>query len=134
MWAAKGYRSYRGRPPKGKIALAVVLVLVILVSLAVIVLQEYVVYDADGNPRVEFPWQSTAEDQEPEEPTNVEIVVQEPEVPDGSKILHLADAPLTDDTVAAGLAEQGYDAVAVTVKDSTGSVYFDAAAPGPCGR
>lgn len=134
MWAAKGYRSYRGRPPKGKIALAVVLVLVILVSLAVIVLQEYVVYDADGNPRVEFPWQSTAEDQEPEEPTNVEIVVQEPEVPDGSRILHLADTPLTDDTAAAGLAGQGYDAVAVTVKDSTGSVYFDAAAALPAAR
>ena len=85
MWAAKGYRSYRGRPPKGKIALAVVLVLVILVSLAVIVLQEYVVYDADGNPRVEFPWQSTEEDQQPQEPAEVEIVVQEPEVPDGAK-------------------------------------------------
>lgn len=134
MWAAKGYRSYRGRPPKGKIALAVVLVLVILVSLAVIVLQEYVVYDADGNPRVEFPWQSTEQDQQPQEPAEVEIVVQEPEVPDGARVLSLADTPLTNDTATEGLAARGYDGVAVIMKDSAGSVYFDSAAALPAAR
>lgn len=80
MWAAKGYRSYRGRPPKGKIALAVVLVLVIVAAVAVIVLQEYLVYDADGNARLELPWQQDTEQTEelPQEPGEVDIVIQEP--------------------------------------------------------
>ena len=49
MGGTKGYRSYRGRTSKGKIALAVVLVLIILAAVGFLWLQEYIVYDADGN-------------------------------------------------------------------------------------
>ena len=41
MAGARGYRSYRGRGSKGKIVLAVILVLVIVASLAFIRMQEY---------------------------------------------------------------------------------------------
>lgn len=133
MWAAKGYRSYRGRPPKGKIALAVVLVLVIVAAVAVIVLQEYLVYDADGNARLELPWQQDTEQTEelPQEPGEVDIVIQEPETPTGAKVLWLTDTPLTAASAPAGLEESGYDAVAVTMKDSSGSVYYDSQAALP---
>ena len=45
MAGPRGYRNYRGRTSKGKIALAVVLVLVILAAITVMVLQQYIVYD-----------------------------------------------------------------------------------------
>ena len=57
MSGTKGYRSYRGRMPKGRIALMVILILVIVASAAVIWLQNYVVYTADGQIRLELPWQ-----------------------------------------------------------------------------
>ena len=128
MSTPRGYRSYRGRPPKGKIALAVVLVLVIAVSLAVIVLQEYVIYDADGNARLELPWrqEQTQDQSDPQqEPEDVELTIQEPETPDGARILWLTDTPLTGTSVTGDLEASGYDAVAVTLKDSSGSVYYN---------
>ena len=128
MSVTKGYRSYRGRPSKGKIALAVVLVLVILAAVAVIVLQEYVVYDAEGNARVEFPWQQQQQSEETvgqQEPADVDITIQEPETPAGSRVLWLTEAPLTSASGVESAEAAGYDAVAVTVKDSSGSVYYD---------
>lgn len=137
MWAAKGYRSYRGRTPKGKIALAAVLVLVIVASLLVIVLQEYVIYDAEGNARMELPWQTAQEDKSDEsgrDPAEVDVVVQEPETPAGSRVLWLTDTPLTGISGAEALAASGCNAVAVTMKDSSGSVYYDSEAALPAAR
>ena len=135
MWAAKGYRSYRGRPPKGKIALAVLLILIILAALAVIVLQEYVVYDAEGNARFEPPWAQQQTDDQPDQqaPEDVDLIIQEPQTPDGAKVLWLADTPLTG-LPETGPEELGYDAVAVTLKDSSGSVYYDSRAALPSSR
>ena len=84
MGGTRGYRSYRGRTPKGKIALTVVLVLVILVSAAVIWVQNYVVYDEDGRAHLELPWQAeeTPPVQEGDPSEDVEIIVQEPERPE----------------------------------------------------
>ena len=42
MGGTKGYRSYRGRTSKGKIALAVLLVLIILAAVGFLWLQEYI--------------------------------------------------------------------------------------------
>lgn len=136
MPLTKGYRSYRGRAPRGKIALAVVLVLVIVASIAAMILQEYcVVYDAEGNAHLEFPWQreETAAT-EPEKSETVEVTVQEPETPAGARVLWLTDTPLTGISGLENLAEQGYDAVAVTVKDSSGSVYYDSETALPAAR
>lgn len=132
MPGTKGYRSYRGRAPRGKIALAVALVLVIVASIGVMVMQEYcVVYDAEGNAQLEFPWQrqdQTETDHPPEETEEVEVTVQAPETPAGSRVLWLTDTPLTGVSGTEGLTENGYDAVAVTLKDSSGSVYYDSEA------
>ena len=56
MGGSKGYRSYRGRTSKGKIALAVLLVLIILAAVGFLWLQEYIVYDRDGSFHLELPW------------------------------------------------------------------------------
>ena len=98
MSGTKGYRSYRGRMPKGRIALMVILILVIVVSAAVIWLQNYVVYTADGQIRLELPWQReetppAEEETLPEE--DVEVIVQEPEGPPQVTALFLEAAPLT---------------------------------------
>lgn len=55
MGGTKGYRSYRGRTSKGKIALAVLLVLIILAAVGFLWLQEYIVYDRDGSFHLELP-------------------------------------------------------------------------------
>ena len=82
MGGTKGYRSYRGRTSKGKIALAVLLVLIILAAVGFLWLQEYIVYDRDGSFHLELPWKTEtppAEEEVP--PEDVEITIQEPEKP-----------------------------------------------------
>lgn len=74
MGGTKGYRSYRGRTSKGKIALAVLLVLIILAAVGFLWLQEYIVYDRDGSFHLELPWKTEtppAEEEVP--PEDVEI-------------------------------------------------------------
>ena len=98
MGGTKGYRSYRGRTSKGKIALAVVLVLIILAAVGFLWLQEYIVYDADGNARLDLPWRQEASvpPAEEEDPLqNVEITVQEPEAPAELAAFSAGAAPLT---------------------------------------
>ena len=72
MGGTKGYRSYRGRTSKGKIALAVLLVLIILAAVGFLWLQEYIVYDRDGSFHLELPWKTEtppAEEEVPPEAT-----------------------------------------------------------------
>ena len=58
MAGAKGYSSYRGRGGKGKIFLAVLLILVIAAACLVIFFQQHVVYDGNGRPQIVLPWQN----------------------------------------------------------------------------
>ena len=62
MAGARGYHTYRGRTPKGKIALAVVLVLIILASAVFIFIQQFVVYDASGTPHLQPPGSQTQQE------------------------------------------------------------------------
>lgn len=131
MAGAKGYSSYRGREPKLKIILAVFLVLVILAAAAVIYIQQnLVVYGDDGRYRLDLPWQEDIAAPDagtpPEEAPQVELVIQEPEAPPSSLTLSLSAAPLTMELWEAAQG-QTCDAVCVTLKDTAGSLYFDAA-------
>ena len=132
MFDSRGYRSYRGRTPRWKILAAVVLVLVIAAAVGIIILQEHVVYDGSGMPHLRLPGGTGTVQEEMEEEEEVELVIQSP--PETQTTIHglaLAETPLT----AAGLAADtaGYDTVAVTLKDGTGHVYFDAAASAATG-
>ena len=133
MGGTKGYRSYRGRTSKGKIALAVLLVLIILAAVGFLWLQEYIVYDRDGSFRLELPWQTEtppAEEEVP--PEDVEITIQEPEKPEDLAAFSASATPLTqagwkDAWLGASvMSAPAYNAAAVTLKDSTGHIYFAA--------
>jgi hypothetical protein len=152
MGTSRGYHSYRGRGGKGKAILAVLLVLVILAAAVVIYLQNNLVYDEMGTPHLENPWkQETAET--PEEPEELDLVIQEPtaEMPPDTPLessepertqiraISVPVGPLTQESVTTTLVSAAlegettpYTAVAVTVKDSNGSVYIDSgvAVPG----
>ena len=119
MGGTKGYRSYRGRTSKGKIALAVLLVLIILAAVGFLWLQEYIVYDRDGSFHLELPWKT-------------EIPIQEHEKPKALAAFSASAAPLTqagwkDAWLGASvMSAPAYNAAAVTLKDSTGHIYFAA--------
>lgn len=130
MAGPMGYRNYRGRTPKWKAVLAVVLVLVILAAAAVIALQQRIVYDETGTPHLPLPWQERTE--EPEGPGGVDITIQEPERQEEITAFSVPEGPLTREgwreAAAAQPPERACNAAAVTVKGGTGSVYFDSGA------
>ena len=131
MAGPRGYSSYRGKSARGKIALAVLLVLVIVGAAAVIRLQKYVVYDDSGRPRLELPWSSgqsagSAAGSE-EEPPDANLTIQEPERTD-VRAVRLPVGPLTDWAEAwaqTGGGHSGCNAAVYTVKAPDGSVYLD---------
>lgn len=125
MGGTRGYSNYRGRRSRGRTALAVLLVLVILAAGAVLLLQRNIVYDETGSPRLVVPWAETAEP-EREAPT-LDLIVQPPRTPD-LRGVYLPAGPLTA-ALWADTAET--DALAVTLKDGTGAVYFEAASALP---
>lgn len=69
------YHHYRGKANKAKIALAVFLVLVILAAVAVILMQQNVVYDETGTPHIELPWKESAAAAETERPA-LDLVIE----------------------------------------------------------
>ena len=138
MVGTKGYSSYRGRGPRWKILLAFVLVRVIAVAASVIYLQQFLVYGADGSRQIRLPWQTEEKEPSPdgkgEDPANqpeVDVVVQEPEVPtpEETTAFSLSAQALTEALWQQALAAKpaGANAVAVRLKTSNGTVYFNAA-------
>jgi len=127
--------NYRGRSPKGNSILAVLLVLVILAALSVLLLQRYIVYDEAGRPALELPWQQGREETPELLPPleDFELVIQAPEEEDPTPgeadwtVLELP-AMLTQAAWQQVQAEEGLDAVVVTLKDAAGTVYFEGAA------
>lgn len=133
MAGNRGYRNYRGRRPKGKIILAVILVLVILAAIAVMYLAEHVVYDETGTLHLDLPWQEDTAPEEDISDVSLELTIQEPKILQKVWAFSLTDMPLTQEKLAAAqdrrtaAADEVYNSVAVTMKDSSGTVYFDAA-------
>ena len=131
---ARGYRNYRGRTSKGKAALAVLLVCIIIAALSALAMQRYIAYDENGIPffRLPEPHPDAAEPpdsppvQEPEPPDSLEVIVQEPEAPPVFQVYSLTSAPLTPAAWEAARAEMGdaFGGVTITLKDARGSVYF----------
>lgn len=118
-------RNYRGRKPKRKIVLTTGILLVFLAIAVTWLLQNYIVYDAMGTPRMEPPWRDdSALD---EELVEWDLIVQEPLVQAQTRAFCVPVGQITR-TVwdhARATAHPFCDAVAVTLKDSTGKVYFD---------
>nr|WP_325295821.1 putative glycoside hydrolase [uncultured Oscillibacter sp.] len=136
MVGTKGYSSYRGRGPKWKILLAILLVLVIAVAASVIYLQQFLVYGADGSRQIRLPWQTEekapppdGKGEAPENQPDVDVVVQEPEDqgPKETAAFSLPAQALTQALWQEAEKPAGANAVAVRLKTSNGTVYFNAA-------
>ena len=136
MVGTKGYSSYRGRGPRWKILLAILLVLVIAVAASVIYLQQFLVYSADGSRQIRLPWQTEekepppdGEGETPENQPNIDVVVQEPEpeAPKEAVAFSLPAQALTQALWQETVKPAGTNAVAVRLKTSNGTVYFNAA-------
>lgn len=132
MATPRGYSSYRGRTPRWKILLIILLLLVIAAAVFFLVIQKYLVYDASGRPYLELPSQETAASSSAassqEELPNITIE----KTPAASlQAAQLAETPLTDwAAIQSELASRPADvsAAVVTMKDASGTVYYDSAA------
>jgi len=131
MAGAKGYSSYRGRGGKGKIFLAVLLILVIAAACLVIFFQQHVVYDGNGRPQIVLPWQreegnSPSAGNQEDQP-DVDIQVQEPEAPEPVETVafSLPAQALTDAVWQSAVKPAAANGVAVRLKTSNGTVYFN---------
>ncbi|MCI8810182.1 MAG: hypothetical protein HFF84_08660 [Oscillibacter sp.] len=143
MAGPRGYSSYRGRVSKLKVALAVLLVLVIFAAGAVIYLQRYcIVYDEEGRPVMKLPWLEENEPPpsnihattEPEDPVVVIADPVEPPPEEVETILPLTIFSLPSEALTAAKWEAAFaakpengNAVVLTMKDSAGVIYYDAA-------
>ena len=138
MSGQRGYNSYRGRTSPLKILLIVALVLVIAASAGFLVLQQYVVYDESGKPHFDFSPQ-TSSDASSSSPAasasssgaqsaaNVPLTVQEPEKPRVLRAVQLPEGEFSGwdrSAVDPLLQSADYNALAVTVKDSAGKVFY----------
>lgn len=122
-----GYRSYRGKTPKWKILLAVVLVLIIIASLAFIRLQSYITYDESGTPHLWMPEKPAAggAEQRPAASLVVEEAPPEEETP-AAYTLILPAAPVTTAEEATALLSTARtaDGVVCPLKGEDGRIYF----------
>ena len=133
MAYSRGYHSYRGRTPRWRIAVMVLLVVVILAAIAVIVLSRNIVYDETGTPQLELPWKEEPAEETPEPP--LDLTIEEPERSKVLRAFTVKEQPLSQAVWGEAYslsqmpdnAERGYNAVAVTVKGPSGTVYFDSA-------
>ena len=121
MAGPRGYHSYRGRGSKGKIVLAVLLVLVILASVGFMMMQKYIVYDETGTPKLELPEQAEGSPP-PEEEEPLNITIQEQEKPALLQAVELGDDPA--DWEAELAASGGQNAFCVTMKASGGQLRY----------
>lgn len=130
----QGYRKYHGRRSRGKTALAVLLVLVILASVGFIFVQEKIlVFDETGKSYFRLPGRQTEEEVLPKEEIDLTIeTVPEKEIEQEVWTVRGILTPVPLDRENGSLAARearelfGEDAaVAVTLKDSAGTVYFD---------
>ena len=136
MSGYRGYNNYRGRASKGKTVLAVVLILIILASIALMILQKYVVYDAAGTPQLILPGREAEEVQLPEEDEELNLTIQETQK---DIVLKGVVLPVPTDREIWSLSNRqaqevlGEDRVpmVITMKDSRGTVHFDSAAAVP---
>lgn len=127
--STRGYSSYRGRN-KGKLALIIGLVIILLVAVGLLIMQNYRVYDDTGKAHWEFPFaqKEDPKNEEPDvDPDDVNIQREEPVSTVGKDLttLQAKELPLwclTDDP--AWLLEDAPKNVVVHVKTEDGSLAY----------
>jgi len=139
--AMRGYgSSYTGRDPIWKKFVAALLILVILAALSVIYLQSHLVYDDNGVAHLDLPWREEEQPPAasvpevvppPDEPLTI-TVEDTDKSPQELRGVQLPALPLTAEAWQAAQTTlpppEEIDAVALTVKDGKGRVYYDSSA------
>lgn len=142
MATPKGYSSYRGKMPRWKIFVIILLIVVILAAVGFLVMQKYLVYDGSGIPHFQIPGKEKTEEtsktdkkskvvsSKSKEDLNIKIHDTKTK---SITALQVSETPLTDwQTLQSHLTASGIscNSVVVTLKDQNGHVYynFDAAA------
>ena len=134
----KGYTGYRGRR-RGRGVLAVVLVVILLLACGFLFAQRYMVYDADGSVRFEFPWiKKTPQDDsvndgdsgDDKKQDDLEITVQKPVIKDTYAVELGADALGSEWQAALDGLDKDVNAVAVELKDASGKLYYNSKVQG----
>ena len=131
MAGGRGYRSYRGKSSKKKMVLAAFLLLVILAALAVALMQKYIFYDETGAPHLEVPWQEGNSGEPEEETVELDLVIRPAEDAEESPLrgFMIPEGPLSvasRDAIPSG--GEDWNSVVVTLKDGTGTVYYNSTA------
>ena len=130
MAYSRGYHSYHGRTPRWRIVLMALLVVVILAAVAVMALSHFIVYDEEGTPQMELPWQEEPAVEPAEEISEppLDLTIEESVKP---RVLRgfCTPVPLTRESWSDSndRAKESFDcnAAAVTLKDAAGNVYFN---------
>ena len=133
----RGYSGYRGRR-HGRKVLAVLLALILAAACGFLFAQRYIVYEADGSFRFEFPWSKPQEQTQDKNDANgetgkkddLEITVEKPVIKD-TRAVALGDDVLGGDWQSAlDALDEETNAVAVRLKDDSGKLYYDSAVSG----
>ena len=133
----RGYSGYRGRR-RGRKVLAVLLALILAAACGFLFAQRYIVYEADGSFRFEFPWPKPQEQTQDKNDANgetgkkddLEITVEKPVIKD-TRAVTLGDDVLGGDWQSAlDALDEETNAVAVRLKDDSGKIYYDSAVSG----
>ena len=127
----RGYHSYRGRGGRGRVLLAVVLALILLLALGFLFLQDFMVYDSQGNMTLDLPFLRDDEpDPEPQAPTepeeDVNLIIEAPETP-AELSLRAMEISLYDFRAAAPRPEAGFNGLVAEVKGEDGVLYYQSA-------
>ena len=127
----KGYTGYRGRR-RGRGVLAVVLVVILLLACGFLFAQRYMVYDADGSVRFEFPGIKKApqddtvnggDSGDDKKQDDLEITVQKPVIKDTYAVELGTDVLGSDWQAALDGLDKDVNAVAIELKDASGKLY-----------
>lgn len=135
---ARGYTSYRGKRPFWKVVAAVLLILVILLACGAMALQKYVVYDADGRPRLELPQKQQPETPDssagtPPSQEDLNLTVEKnDQTPETLWAVQLPEGDLAQwrwaEDITPALESADSNALVVTVKGADGQVCYDSPA------
>lgn len=136
---SRGYHNYRGRRSPEKTVLTVILVAIILASVGFIFLQESIIsFDETGNAYFRLPGRIEEEAEAPREEIDLTIEPVKQERPEARKIRGFCvPTPPERESWSLSYREakellgEELGAVAVTLKDSEGTVHFDSAAALP---
>ena len=129
----RGYHSYRGRSGHRRVILAVVLVLLLLFSLAFLALQDFLVYDSQGNVTLDLPFLRREDQQGAANPGGTEqtgegdsdlnLIIEAPQAP-AQRSLRAQTADPYDFRSASPQPQTGFNALVVTLKGETGVLYY----------